>query len=308
MATVAAVRPSAARAVTSAAVIAGAGAVAYTTVEAKAEWYNPLTWGAEKEAGLPPVWDEVRREVADLLEDNPDNGPFFLRLAWHCAGSYDASDDTGGSNGATMRFAPEANHGGNAGLDIARDLLEPVKAKFPDLSYADIYTFAGKASIELMSGPEIPWQPGRTDFAEGEGVTPDGRLPDGDKGESHLRAVFNRMGFDDREIVALSGAHALGFCHDDRSGFVGPWTDEPHKLTNKYYKDMLNKKWVMKNWAGPPQFVDAETGTFMMLSTDLALTTDVGFRPHVDRYAADENVFKSEFAQVVGKLLALGCK
>jgi hypothetical protein len=52
-----------------------------------------------------------------------------------------------------MRFAPEANHGGNAGLEIARDLLEPVKEKFPNLSYADIYTFAGKASIELMDGP-----------------------------------------------------------------------------------------------------------------------------------------------------------
>ena len=74
----------------------------------------------------------------------------------------------------------------------------------------------------------------------------------------------------------------------------------------KYFLDMLNKKWVMKNWDGPPQFVDAETGTFMMLSTDLALTTDVSFRPHVDRYAADEKVFKTEFAAAFAKLLRLG--
>ena len=58
-------------------------------------------------------------------------GPFFIRLAWHCAGSYDKNDNTGGSNGATMRFPPEADHGGNAGLGIARNLLEPIKAKHP---------------------------------------------------------------------------------------------------------------------------------------------------------------------------------
>ena len=90
-------------------------------------------------------------------------------------------------------------------VGIARDLLEDVKAKHPDLTYADIYTFAGAYSIEMMGGPNIPWKAGRTDAAEGEGVTPDGRLPDAGLGAEHLRDVFYRMGFDDREIVALSG-------------------------------------------------------------------------------------------------------
>ena len=51
----------------------------------------------------------------------------------------------------------------------------------------------------------MPWKAGRADFAEGEGVTPDGRLPDAAQGGEHLRDIFYRMGFDDREIVALSG-------------------------------------------------------------------------------------------------------
>jgi hypothetical protein len=70
-------------------------------------------------------------------------------------------------------------------------------------------------------------------FSALKGVTPDGRLPDAALGAEHLRDVFYRMGFDDQEIVALSGAHSLGFCHDDRSGFVGAWTETPHEFTNK---------------------------------------------------------------------------
>lgn len=73
--------------------------------------------------------------------------------------------------------------------------------------------------------------------------TPDGRLPDASKEQSHLRAIFGRMGFDDREIVALSGAHALGRCHTDRSGYEGPWTFSPTVVTNAYYELLLKSKW-----------------------------------------------------------------
>ena len=51
----------------------------------------------------------------------------LVRLAWHASGTYDKTTGTGGSNGATMRFNPEANHGANAGLNVGRDFLEPVK-------------------------------------------------------------------------------------------------------------------------------------------------------------------------------------
>ena len=66
-------------------------------------------------------------------------------------------------------------------------------------------------------------------------MTPDGRLPDAKQGHDHLRDIFYRMGFVDREIVALSGAHALGRAHPDRSGFDGPWTKEPLVFDNTYF-------------------------------------------------------------------------
>jgi len=83
--------------------------------------------------------------------------------------------------------------------------------------------------------------------------TPDGRLPDGAKGQDHVRAIFNRMGFDDQEIVALIGAHAVGRCHSDRSGFDGPWTFSPTVITNDYYKLLAESKWEWKKWDGPKQ-------------------------------------------------------
>lgn len=65
----------------------------------------------------------------------------------------------------------------------------------------------------LCAGPHIKRQPVRTDTKDAKKCLPDGRLPDGGKGSVHLRNTFNRMGFNDREIVALSGAHALGRVH-----------------------------------------------------------------------------------------------
>ena len=60
------------------------------------------------------------------------------------------------------------------------------------------------------AGPHIKWRPGRKDQDDSTKCPPDGRLPDGAKGSPHLRDIFYRMGFNDQEIVALSGAHALG--------------------------------------------------------------------------------------------------
>ena len=123
-----------------------------------------------------------------------------------------------------MRFNPEASWGANAGLGVARDALEPIKEKHPEISYADLYTLAGVVAVEESGGPTIPYRLGREDFDSGETSPPDGRLPDADKGSKkmttqHVRDVFYRMGFNDREIVALLGAHALGRCHPDRSGY-----------------------------------------------------------------------------------------
>jgi cytochrome c peroxidase len=141
-----------------------------------------------------------------------------------------------------MRFEAESNHGANAGLKIARDWMEPIKQQFPWITYSDLWTLGGVAAIQEMQGPNIPWRPGRRD-KEMNACTPDGRLPDATKEQSHLRTIFGRMGFNDQEIVALSGAHALGRCHVDRSGFEGPWTFSPTVLTNDYYTLLLNEKW-----------------------------------------------------------------
>jgi cytochrome c peroxidase len=173
---------------------------------------------------------KVRQAIVDVMEtDSEKRGDgtslygTMIRLAWHASGSYSALDNSGGSNGARMRFEPECSWGANAGLGLARSALEPVKQQFPSLSYADLYTFAGVVAVEEAGGPQIPFRTGRVDMDSGATSPPDGRLPDADKGSrvatvQHLRDIFYRMGFTDAEIVALSGAHAMGRCHTDRSG------------------------------------------------------------------------------------------
>ncbi|KAI9808364.1 MAG: heme peroxidase [Phylliscum demangeonii] len=255
-------------------------------------------------------YQNVYTAIAKKLEEHDEYddgsfGPVILRLAWHCAGTYDKETGTGGSNGATMRFAPEGDHGANSGLKAARDFLQAVKEKFPWITYSDLWTLAGVCAIQEMQGPIIPWRPGRQDRDEAA-CTPDGRLPDGSKDQTHLRAIFGRMGFDDREIVALSGAHAVGRCHPDRSGFDGPWTFSPTVLTNDYYKLLLDEKWHYKKWNGPKQFEDDKSKSLMMLPTDMVLIKDKEFRKHVDRYAKDIDTFFSEFRDVLVKLLELG--
>ena len=79
-------------------------------------------------------YQKIYNEIAARLEEKDDYddgsyGPVLVRLAWHASGTYDAATGTGGSNGATMRFAPESDHGANAGLKAARDFLEPIKGK-----------------------------------------------------------------------------------------------------------------------------------------------------------------------------------
>lgn len=75
----------------------------------------------------------VAAAIQDLLDNDEEDaiGPTIVRLAWHASGTYDKNNGTGGSDGATMRFNEEAQHGANAGLGIARNALEPIKRLFP---------------------------------------------------------------------------------------------------------------------------------------------------------------------------------
>lgn len=229
----------------------------------------------------------------------------MLRLAWHASGTYDKETGTGGSNGATMRFAPESDHDANAGLKVARDFLEPIKAQFPWITYADLWTLAGACAVQELGGPEIPWRPGRED-RDVSACAPDGRLPDGGKDHSHVRDVFSRLGFNDQEMVALIGAHALGRAHADRSGFDGPWDFSPTVFTNEFYRLLVEENWDQKKWKGPRQFTDKSTQTLMMLPTDISLVKDKAFKTHVERYAKDSDAFFKDFADAFVKLIELG--
>jgi len=229
-------------------------------------------------------------------------------LAWHASGTYNKSDGSGGSSGATMRYKEESSHGANAGLDVARNLLEPVKKKHPGISYGDLWTLAGAVAIESMGGPKIPWRPGRVDATDSKSCPPDGRLPDASKGAPHIRDVFYRMGFNDQEIVALIGAHVLGRMHTNRSGYDGPWTHSPTTFSNDFFVQLKENKWVKRKWNGPEQFKDEKEGTLAMTPADLAFLSDPKFKKYVDLYAENEKKFFEDFAKAFGKLLELGVK
>ena len=173
---------------------------------------------------------QVKDAIVDLIDNDAESRSdgtalygTMIRLAWHASGTYSCIDKNGGSNGALQRFEPECSWGANAGLGLARDKLESIKQQFPEMSYADLYTYAGIVAVEATGGPTIPFRLGRSDASDGSTSPPDGRLPDADKGSfantaQHIREIFYRMGFTDPEIVALLGAHAVGRCHTDRSG------------------------------------------------------------------------------------------
>ncbi|KAL1612357.1 heme peroxidase [Paraconiothyrium brasiliense] len=293
----------------------GAGALAAVAAGYGIYLMNPDLFGQSKKttAIFSPKFEDyqnVYNVIAKRLEEHDDYddgsyGPVLLRLAWHASGTYDKATGTGGSNGATMRFAPEGDHGANAGLKAARDFLQPVKEQFPWISYSDLWILGGVAAIQEMQGPKIPYRPGRAD-RDVSFCTPDGRLPDASKDASHIRAIFGRMGFGDKEMVALSGAHALGRCHTDRSGFDGPWTFSPTTLTNDYYKLLLEEKWSWKKWNGPKQFEDVKTKSLMMLPTDMELIKDKSFRSYTEKYARDNDAFFKDFSEAVTTLFELG--
>ncbi len=167
-------------------------------------------------------YDKVKNDITSILNnkdwDDGSIGPVLVRLAWHASGTFDIKTKTGGSNGATMRFKPESTDGANAGLEHARAFLEPTKQKHPWISYADLWTLAGTVAIEKMGGPRIPWKGGRSDLppkvaqTQPSVIPPNGRLPDAAQGAQHVRDIFYRMGFNDQEIVALSGTTSLCRC------------------------------------------------------------------------------------------------
>mmetsp|Transcript_12073 Transcript_12073/g.33396 ORF Transcript_12073/g.33396 Transcript_12073/m.33396 type:complete len:155 (-) Transcript_12073:660-1124(-) len=138
----------------------------------------------------------LRDEVSSAIVNDKGNAcPIAVRLAWHNSGTFDKSDNKGGgSDGATMRFEEELSDPANAGLNIAQDILQPLKEKHPELSTADLWVLAGIQAIKLTGGPDVPFKYGRTDASDKSACPAQGRLPDATQGAQHLRDVFYRMG------------------------------------------------------------------------------------------------------------------
>lgn len=253
------------------------------------------------------IIEEIKRVIPRPGYDDGSLAPVLVRLAWHCCATYDKETNTGGSNGATMRFIPEITDEGNNGLDIARAALEPIKQAYPNISYSDLWTLAGKVAIESMKGPHIEWKKGRIDHKGPTNVPPNGRLPFGDKDANHIRTTFARMGFNDQEAVVLLGCHAIGRCHKRISGWEGRWTQDPLKFSNEFFKNLIDQQWTLGAVpeTGKLQYYN-HNKQLMMLITDYQLLSDERFMFWVRTYADDESRYFKDFSTTFSKLLELG--
>ena len=232
------------------------------------EYVAQLGAKAASRAAREGDYAAVRATLVAMMDDEGwDDGsyaPVLIRLAWHSSGTYCAASRTGGSNGATMRFAREANDGENAGLDHPRAYLEACKAKHPWISYSDLWILAAYVAIEHTGGPSIAFEGGRVDAChaaaavcpgrlpgaeagcEKEGVDEQGRVLGWEKLAAHMRTVFYRMGLSERELVALvCGGHLYGRCHPEHSGYAGPWIEDMTHWSNEYAADLVGDRWTL---------------------------------------------------------------
>jgi catalase-peroxidase len=203
----------------------------------------------------------VKQDLTAVMTDSQDwwpadyghYGPFFIRMAWHSAGTYRTGDGRGGAGHGNQRFAPLNSWPDNVNLDKARRLLWPIKQKYGrKISWADLIILAGNVAMESMGfktfgfaggrediwapeidvywGNEQKWLDDKARFAEGRDlenplaavqmgliyVNPEGPGGQPDTLESGrlVRETFARMAMNDEETVALTcGGHTFGKCH-----------------------------------------------------------------------------------------------
>ncbi len=203
---------------------------------------------------------EVKQDLTNLMTDSQDwwpadyghYGPFFIRMAWHSAGTYRVEDGRGGAASGTQRFAPLNSWPDNVNLDKARQLLLPIKQKYGrKLSWADLFILTGNVALESMGfetfgfaggredvwapeediywGPETTWLGDERYHGDRELEDPLGAVqmgliyvnPEGPNGNPDplasardIRETFARMAMNDEETVALvAGGHTFGKSH-----------------------------------------------------------------------------------------------
>lgn len=204
--------------------------------------------------------DALKKDLNDLMTDSQDwwpadyghYGPFFIRMAWHSAGTYRVTDGRGGASSGSQRFAPLNSWPDNGNLDKARRLLWPIKQKYGrKISWADLMVLTGNVALESMGfktfgfaggredvwepeadiywGPESEWLGDERYTGERELENPLGAVqmgliyvnPEGPNGKPDplasaidIRETFARMAMNDEETVALvAGGHTFGKTH-----------------------------------------------------------------------------------------------
>jgi len=220
--------------------------------------------------------DALKEDLYNLMNDSQDwwpadyghYGPFFIRMAWHSAGTYRIGDGRGGAGAGTLRFAPLNSWPDNGNLDKARRLLWPIKQKYGrKISWADLMILTGNCALESMGFKTFGFGGGRADVWEPEGdvfwgpetewlederykgdreldnplgavqmgliyVNPEGPngKPDPLASARDIRETFGRMAMNDEETVALiAGGHTFGKTHGaGNPDHVGP---EPEGAT-----------------------------------------------------------------------------
>jgi catalase-peroxidase len=211
----------------------------------------------------------LKQDLYTLMTDSQDwwpadfghYGPFFIRMAWHSAGTYRTGDGRGGAGAGQQRFAPLNSWPDNANLDKARRLLWPIKQKYGNkISWADLFILTGNCALESMGFKTFGFGGGRVDVWEPEEdvywgsekiwlddkrysgerelenplaavqmgliyVNPEGPngRPDPVASAKDIRETFARMAMNDEETVALiAGGHTFGKTHGAASaGHVG---------------------------------------------------------------------------------------